>query len=80
METTIITTDICQTKKIASRLAKEIIHTQASHARVIALSGDLGSGKTTFTQGFARMLGIKEKIQSPTFVLMKIYLLNARKN
>ena len=80
MKTAIITTDICQTKKIASHLAKEIIRTQASRARVIALSGDLGSGKTTFTQGFARTLGIKEKIQSPTFVLMKIYLLNARKS
>lgn len=40
---------------------------------VAALSGDLGSGKTTFVQHLARHLGIEEIIQSPTFVLEKIY-------
>ena len=39
----------------------------------MALQGELGAGKTTFSQGFARALGVKEKITSPTFVLMKIY-------
>lgn len=37
----------------------------------MALIGDLGSGKTTFTQGFARALGIHEKIASPTFTLIR---------
>ena len=49
------------------------------HALVIALEGDLGGGKTTFMQGFARGLGVKEKITSPTFVLLKIFKLT-RKN
>jgi len=40
-------------------------------AIVLGLSGDLGSGKTTFLQGFAKGLGIKEKILSPTFVIQK---------
>ncbi len=40
---------------------------------VVALVGELGAGKTTFAQGFAHALGVKEKIQSPTFVLLKIY-------
>lgn len=40
-------------------------------ATVITLQGDLGSGKTTFLQGFAKGLGIKEKILSPTFVIQK---------
>lgn len=40
---------------------------------VFALSGDLGSGKTTFIQGFAKGLGIKSKIISPTFILMRTY-------
>ena len=40
-------------------------------AAVIALTGELGSGKTTFLQGFAKGLGIKEKVLSPTFVIMK---------
>ncbi len=40
---------------------------------VVALVGELGAGKTVFTRGLARGLGIKQKIKSPTFLLMKIY-------
>ncbi len=40
---------------------------------VICLTGDLGSGKTTFTKGFADALGIKEVITSPTFTIIKEY-------
>ena len=40
-------------------------------ARVLAFSGDLGAGKTTFTQELARQFGIKETVVSPTFVIMK---------
>lgn len=40
---------------------------------VFALEGDLGAGKTTFTQGFARELGIEEHVNSPTFTLIKEY-------
>lgn len=54
-----------ETKKIASNFAKKI------KSGVIALTGDLGAGKTTFTQGFAEGLGIKDKILSPTFVLIR---------
>ncbi len=42
-------------------------------ATVIALRGDLGAGKTTFTQALARELGIADTLQSPTYVLMKSY-------
>lgn len=41
---------------------------------VVGLCGDLGSGKTTFTKGVARGLGIQEKIKSPTFVMLKEYI------
>lgn len=67
-------------KKIAAALAEEISRKSLglSHALVIGLTGDLGSGKTTFTQGFARGLGIKEKVLSPTFVLMRHYPLKIK--
>jgi tRNA threonylcarbamoyladenosine biosynthesis protein TsaE len=42
-------------------------------ATIIGLSGNLGSGKTTFTQFIAQELGITEFVTSPTFVIMKIY-------
>ncbi|MEK7482223.1 MAG: tRNA (adenosine(37)-N6)-threonylcarbamoyltransferase complex ATPase subunit type 1 TsaE, partial [Patescibacteria group bacterium] len=70
---TFISASSGQTKKIAADLAKKInnLPSARKNAVVLALQGDLGAGKTTFTQGLARALGIKEKILSPTFVLMK---------
>ena len=41
---------------------------------VICLKGDLGSGKTVFTKGFANALGIDESITSPTYTIIKEYL------
>ena len=43
---------------------------------IICLDGDLGSGKTVFTKGFAHALGIEENITSPTFNIIKEYLPN----
>lgn len=61
-----------ETKKIAESFAEEILrHKPQKSAVVLALSGNLGAGKTTFLQGFAKGLGIKEKITSPTFVILK---------
>ncbi len=40
---------------------------------VVALDGDLGVGKTVFTQGFAAGLGIAEPVNSPTFTIVRIY-------
>lgn len=40
---------------------------------VILLTGDLGAGKTTFTQGLAQGLGIKDRVISPTFNILKCY-------
>ena len=58
------------------KFAGEVLVKLASHkpqATVLLLEGDLGSGKTTFTQALARELGIKDNLTSPTFVLMKKY-------
>ena len=60
-----------ETQKIASNLALKLIKSKIPV--VITLEGELGAGKTTFVKGFAKALGIKAKIKSPTFVLMKYY-------
>ncbi|MDO8436481.1 MAG: tRNA (adenosine(37)-N6)-threonylcarbamoyltransferase complex ATPase subunit type 1 TsaE [bacterium] len=67
-----ITNNILQTKKAGRDLAKKIIKNKPQkRAVVLGLKGDLGGGKTTFLQGFSKGLGIKEKILSPTFVILK---------
>src|SRR3989338_1543134 len=45
------------------------------NATVVALIGDLGAGKTTFAQGFALGLGIRQRITSPTFIMVRRYAL-----
>lgn len=68
----IITKSPSQTKKIGEILAKEVLKTKPKKsAFTFGLEGDLGGGKTTFLQGFAKGLGIKEKIVSPTFIIMR---------
>ncbi|MEK7099293.1 MAG: tRNA (adenosine(37)-N6)-threonylcarbamoyltransferase complex ATPase subunit type 1 TsaE [Patescibacteria group bacterium] len=74
---TVITTKSArETQKIARILAKEL--RPSTRAQVIALQGELGAGKTTFSQGFAHTLGVTERVLSPTFVLMKIYPLKKK--
>ncbi len=61
-----------QTKKLGKEFAQKILGTkQRKKCLVLAMEGELGSGKTTFLQGFAKGLGIKGKILSPTFVIMR---------
>ena len=65
-----------------SQFAQEVLAQAArigsakESATILALRGDLGAGKTTFTQALARALGIEEPVQSPTYVLMKSYPLS----
>jgi len=65
----IITKSAKETKKVGEFLAQEIVKSKKS--LIIGLEGELGSGKTTFIQGMARGLKIRERITSPTFVIMK---------
>jgi len=57
-----------ETKRFASEISKNI-----KQGSVIALNGDLGSGKTTFSQGFAKGLGVNQHVGSPTFKLVSEY-------
>jgi len=67
-----ITKSVRQTQKLGHRFAKEILALgPGKSAAVLGLQGDLGAGKTTFLQGFARGLGLKDIVNSPTFVIMR---------
>lgn len=46
---------------------------KAKSGQVFTLTGDLGVGKTVFTQGLARGLGIEEPVNSPTFTIVQVY-------
>lgn len=61
------------TQKIATDLLHKLCRIKTKGGVVIALEGELGAGKTVFVKGFAKALGVKEKIKSPTFVLMRKY-------
>lgn len=64
-----------ETKNKAAELAQ-----QMQNGGILCLHGDLGSGKTVFTKGFAAQLGIKEEeVKSPTYTLMREYKIGAKK-
>ena len=67
-----LTKSPAQTRKMGKILAKETIKLEnPKKALIVGLVGDLGGGKTTFLQGFAKGLGIKERILSPTFIIIR---------
>lgn len=61
-----------ETQRFGENFAKKL-----RGGEVLALVGELGSGKTTFVQGLARGLGIKQRIISPTFIIMRQYQIPA---
>src|SRR6266705_6866032 len=64
----IISHSSSQTQRLGTRLG-ELLH----GGELLLLDGQLGTGKTTFTQGLARGMGIAEIVSSPTFTLLKEY-------
>ena len=64
----IITNSFEKTQQVGFDFAKKL-----KGGEILALYGDLGSGKTTFMQGLAKGLGIKRNIISPTFIIMRTY-------
>lgn len=64
----IIVKDLEQTKKLSQLLGYKL-----DEGCIITLAGDLGAGKTTFTQGLAKAIGIQGVVSSPTFTILKEY-------
>ena len=64
----IIVSSIEQTKQLAEEFAKSI-----KVGDIVLLSGDLGAGKTTFTQFVFKFLGVQGVVNSPTFAVLKTY-------
>ncbi|MEN9407711.1 MAG: hypothetical protein RLZZ455_927 [Candidatus Parcubacteria bacterium] len=64
----IITQSAEETKQVASELLSRLNGTN-----ILLLYGDLGSGKTTFSQGIGEALGISQRMVSPTFLLVRKY-------
>jgi len=72
----IVSKSLADTEQAAKQFIESLeMLPQKDHAIICCLYGDLGSGKTTFTQALARQLGIEETITSPTFVIQKRYRL-----
>lgn len=70
----VITKNYQETQKLGSEFAKIL-----KGGEIIALVGELGSGKTTFVQGLAQGLGIKRRIISPTFIIVRHYKLKIKR-
>jgi tRNA threonylcarbamoyladenosine biosynthesis protein TsaE len=68
VDKTFITNSFEETQKLGRDFAKTL-----KKSDIVCLYGDLGSGKTTFTQGLAAGLGVKNRIISPTFVIVRSY-------
>ena len=64
-----ITNSPAQTEEVGAKLAQRL-----SPGTVIAYRGDLGAGKTAFTRGLARGLGISDPVTSPTYTIVNEYL------
>jgi len=64
---------LADTKTFAESLLKRLVEAPRKGAAVLALYGNLGAGKTALTKELALFLGVKDTVNSPTFILEKIY-------
>lgn len=69
----IISRSVADTVVEAQKILELLKQKSVDKAVVVGLSGDLGSGKTTFSQSVANILGVTETVTSPTFVIEKVY-------
>ena len=72
-----VTNNPQETQRAAADLVKRLGERTHQGALILALQGELGAGKTTFIQGLAEALGIKEKVLSPTFVIMRRFAMDS---
>ena len=81
MKLKIISSSPQETQTIGKLFVQDIVQKTppSKTAVVVSLEGDLGSGKTEFLKGVAKGLGIKERITSPTFVIMRQFPLSGKK-
>ncbi len=78
---TYTTSNLNETENLAKLFLEKILNIEKNRAEsaevltamVVGFSGDLGAGKTTFTQAVARLLGVSSSVTSPTFVIEKRY-------
>ncbi len=68
MNEEIVTNSFLETQKLGEKIGSDL-----KTGAILALFGDLGSGKTTFAQGLAKGLGIERRIISPTFIIIRKY-------
>jgi tRNA threonylcarbamoyladenosine biosynthesis protein TsaE len=67
-----VTKSPAETEKLGEKIGRRILREEIKRgAKILALEGCLGGGKTTFLKGFAKGLGVREKILSPTFIIMR---------
>ena len=80
-----------ETKKIGDKIGKQVANSSFAQlgasklqkrrgALILALLGELGAGKTTFTQGFLKGLGVREPVNSPTFVIFRRFRIAKNKD
>ena len=69
MKLRVITNSEEETKKLGKKIAESI----GNNKKIIALNGELGAGKTKFTEGFLSYYGLENEISSPTFTIVNEY-------